>query len=149
MDSTDLSIALRVEWAKAKARADRWEEEVVLLDEEMRRTLEFCSWKAAWWESQIIQREPLLPSDGPLMDGLRAYAYKQAALEREISDKWALKWRGTRNRSIPVISAVMGEDWVTPGDGQEMSIDDFTNDLIELELDDQYGGDAVGSDCED
>jgi len=43
----------------------------------------------------------------------------------------------------------MGEDWVTPGDGQEMSIDDFINDLIELELDDQYGEDAVGSDCED
>jgi len=43
----------------------------------------------------------------------------------------------------------MGEDWVTPGDGQEMSIDDFINDLIELELDDQYRGDAVGSDCED
>lgn len=27
--------ALRVEWAKAKVRADRWEEEVVLLNEEM------------------------------------------------------------------------------------------------------------------
>jgi len=43
MDSTDLSIALHVEWAKAKARANRWEEEVVLLNEEMCRTLEFCS----------------------------------------------------------------------------------------------------------
>ena len=143
MDSTDSLIALRVEWAKAKARADRWGEEVVLLDEEMRRTLEFCSWKAAWWESRITQR---VPSDGPLADGLRAYAYKQAALEREISDKWALKWRGTRNQAIPVISAVMGEDWLTPSDGQE---DDFVHDLIELELDDQYEGDAVGSDCED
>ena len=80
------------------------------------------------------------------MDGLRAYAYKQAALERKISDKWALKWRGTRNQAIPVISAVMGEDWLTPSDGQE---DDFVHDLIELELDDQYEGDAVGSDCED
>ena len=40
----------------------------------------------------------------------------------------------------------MGEDWLTPSDGQE---DDFVHDLIELELDDQYEGDAVGSDCED
>ena len=80
---------------------------------------------------------------------MRAYAYRQAALEREISDKWALTWRGTRNRATPVISSVMGEDWVTPSDGQEMRMEDFVNDLIELELDDQYGEDAVGSDCED
>ena len=30
------SAALRVEWVKAKAHVDRWEEEVILLDEEMR-----------------------------------------------------------------------------------------------------------------
>jgi hypothetical protein len=36
-------LALRVEWAKAKARAARWEEEVVLLDEEMRRVIQFCA----------------------------------------------------------------------------------------------------------
>jgi hypothetical protein len=114
----------------------------------MRRILKFCSWKAAWWESQIMQRVSLLPSDGPLVDGLQAYAYKQAALEREIFKKWALKWKGTRNRAIPVISAHMGEDWVVAG-GEEMNVDDLANDLIELELDDPYGGDVVGSDCED
>ena len=30
-----------------------------------------------------------------------------------------------------------------------MNVDDLANDLIELELDDPYGGDVVGSDCED
>src|SRR5882762_2397788 len=34
-------LALRVEWAKSQARADRWNEEVVLLDEEMRRVIEY------------------------------------------------------------------------------------------------------------
>ena len=62
-----------------------------------------------------MQRVSLLPSDGPLADGLRAYAYEQAALEREIFKKWALKWKGTCNRAIPVISALMGEDWVVAG----------------------------------
>jgi hypothetical protein len=29
------SLAMRVEWAKMKARADRWEEEILLTIEEM------------------------------------------------------------------------------------------------------------------
>ena len=143
-------IALCIEWAKPKAWADWWEEEVVLLNEEMWRILKlkFCNWKAAWWESWIMQWVSLLPSDGPLVDGLWAYAYKQAALECEIFKKWALKWKGTCNCAIPVIFALMGEDWVVPS-REEMSVDDLANDLIELELDDLYGGDVVGSDCED
>jgi hypothetical protein len=137
-----------VEWAKAKARADRWEEEVVLLNEEMRRILEFCNRKAAWWENKIQQQESE-QMDEPLADGLRAYAHQQAALEREISTKWAHKWRQTRNRAIPIISAVMGEDWVAGGDVEDIDMDDLANDLIELELDDEDGGKVVGSDCED
>jgi len=117
----------------------------VTLNEEMRRTLEFCSWKANWWEAQITQRESSLLPDDPLAGGLKAYAHQQAALEREIAMKWAFKWRGTRNRAIPIVSAVMGVGWVVHDDGEEMSIDDLANDLIELELDDE----AVGSDCED
>lgn len=141
-----LFVALRVEWAKAKARADRWEEEVVLLDEEMRRILEFCRWRASWWESQILQRD--LPPDTPLSDGMLAYAHQQAALEREISANWVLKWRGTRNRASPIIHAVMGEDWVVHVDSEEMSMDDLDNGLIELELD-EATNDPVGSDYED
>ncbi|KAF8223543.1 hypothetical protein L208DRAFT_1078317, partial [Tricholoma matsutake] len=38
-----------VEWVKAQVRAERWWEEVILLEEEMRRVLEFCQWKARWW----------------------------------------------------------------------------------------------------
>ncbi|KAF8224566.1 hypothetical protein L208DRAFT_1310555 [Tricholoma matsutake] len=43
---------IRVKWAKARARAEQWQEEVILLEEEMRRVLEFCQWKARWWEYQ-------------------------------------------------------------------------------------------------
>lgn len=118
----------------------------MLLNEEMRRTLEFCSWKANWWETQITQRESSLLPDDPLAGGLKAYAHQQAALEREIATNWAFKWRRTRNRAIPIVSAVMGDGWVVHDDGEMMSIDDLANDLIELELDDD---EAVGSDCED
>ncbi|KAF8139538.1 hypothetical protein K438DRAFT_1995909 [Mycena galopus ATCC 62051] len=40
---------IRVEWTKARGRAECWREELLLLEEEMRRVLEFCSWKALWW----------------------------------------------------------------------------------------------------
>jgi len=43
---------MRVEWAKTKARADRWHEEVLLVSEEMCRVLYFFQWKAEWWASQ-------------------------------------------------------------------------------------------------
>ncbi|KAF5375829.1 hypothetical protein D9615_008231 [Tricholomella constricta] len=36
-----LQDALCIEWCKSKARSDRWSEEVELLQEEMRRVLEF------------------------------------------------------------------------------------------------------------
>jgi hypothetical protein len=39
-----VSLSLHVEWAKAKAWANQWEE-VILLDEKMRQVLVFCGWK--------------------------------------------------------------------------------------------------------
>lgn len=114
----------------------------------MCRTLEFCNWKAHWWESQITQRESLLLPDEPLAGGLKAYAYQQAALERDIAKKWAFKWRGTQNCAITIITKIMGDGWVVYDDGEEMSVDDLANDLIELELG-ENGDETVGSDCED
>jgi hypothetical protein len=69
-------------------------------------------------------------------------------LEQEITRKWAFKWRGTHNCAILIVSAVMGDGWVVHDDGEEMSIDDLANNLIELELNED-GDKVVGSDCED
>lgn len=44
-----LDDSLQVEWAKAQARKQRWEEEVLLIHEEMRRVVMFYEWKAHWW----------------------------------------------------------------------------------------------------
>ncbi|KAF8183464.1 hypothetical protein K438DRAFT_1974947 [Mycena galopus ATCC 62051] len=41
--------ALRIEWARARTRAWRWTEQVDLVEEEMRRVLQFLDWKAEWW----------------------------------------------------------------------------------------------------
>ncbi|PIL23577.1 hypothetical protein GSI_14890 [Ganoderma sinense ZZ0214-1] len=44
------------EWARAKARVERWEEEETLLLEEMRRVLAYFEWKAQWWRRQAPRR---------------------------------------------------------------------------------------------
>jgi hypothetical protein len=51
---------VKSEWAKSRARAARACEEVLLLREEMRRTLEFLQWKAKWWlsRSDLRSAEP-------------------------------------------------------------------------------------------
>ena len=70
---------MRGEWAKAMAWADRWEEDIILLNEEMRRVLKFCTWKADWWTKQVLLRQGL---DAPLAEGLHAYAAGQADMEQ-------------------------------------------------------------------
>ncbi|KAJ7168780.1 hypothetical protein C8R46DRAFT_1218172 [Mycena filopes] len=67
--------SLRVEWCRAKARKQRWEEEVLLLREEMRRVLRYLEWQAAWWLERVSARGNVVM---PLQAGLEAYARRQA-----------------------------------------------------------------------
>ncbi|KAF9492528.1 hypothetical protein BDN71DRAFT_1483780 [Pleurotus eryngii] len=48
--NTKREIAIRIEWCKARARAHRWQEECILLQEEMRRVKEFHRWQAGIWK---------------------------------------------------------------------------------------------------
>ncbi|KAJ7874256.1 hypothetical protein B0H13DRAFT_2348668 [Mycena leptocephala] len=80
---------IRVEWMKARARADRWREEIMLVDEEMRRVLDFCTWKANWWMERVNGREGV---SEPLAEGLRAYALEQATRERAWATSWGAMW---------------------------------------------------------
>ncbi|TDL25097.1 hypothetical protein BD410DRAFT_717811, partial [Rickenella mellea] len=80
--------AMRVEWAKSWARAERWREEVILVTEEMRRTLAFLEWRAKWWESQVDSRMETVD----VKSGLRAYAMKQAAVQRDLAKRFARLW---------------------------------------------------------
>ncbi|KAJ7046193.1 hypothetical protein C8F04DRAFT_938986 [Mycena alexandri] len=87
---TDLSFtALRIEWAKARARALRWTEEVDLLEEEMRRILQFLTWRGRWWRERADGRGR---EDGPQREGERAYAYRQARLQEQLCAGFADKW---------------------------------------------------------
>ena len=68
---------LRSEWAKSRARADRASEEVLLVREEMRRTLEYFNWKATWWEEWGKLKTQV---DRSCLEGLQAYLMEQATL---------------------------------------------------------------------
>jgi hypothetical protein len=92
-DSEDLHAALRVEWCKAQERASRWEEEVELVVEEMRRTLVYFKWLAHEWEKKATLRvDTSSPTDDVTMAGISAYAHKQAALYRKLVDIFINNW---------------------------------------------------------
>ncbi|KAG0695048.1 hypothetical protein DFH29DRAFT_985048 [Suillus ampliporus] len=84
-----LSEGLRIEWCKSRARANRWAEEVELLQEEMRRVADFLSWHAGWWEEQANRRTTLA---APEQEGIEGYAKCQAALHRAMRDRFQKMW---------------------------------------------------------
>jgi hypothetical protein len=91
---------LRVEWLKCRARAARWKEEIQLIEEEMRRALEFCSWKVKWWEQQAHRRSTVHPH---IQEGLIAYATENAAAERRRLMSWSNAWAAVRQRAAQVL----------------------------------------------
>ncbi|KAJ6452905.1 hypothetical protein DFH09DRAFT_1351463 [Mycena vulgaris] len=88
--SQAMNEAVRIEWAKARARAMRWTEEVDLLEEEMRRILQFLEWRSTWWMAQINQRGL---EEGPQLEGETAYATRQAKLQAALRDRFADLWK--------------------------------------------------------
>ena len=78
-----------MEWAKAQARAQRWQEEVELLIEEMRRVLEYSDYMAGIWRSRMTQRTV---SDKLLQSGIEAYSLKQANSWTARATKFAKLW---------------------------------------------------------
>ncbi len=82
-------IGLRCEWVKSKARADRWNEEVQLVKEEMRRVLAFLEWKAFWWAEEggrVLEVRP------DIADGICAYAAKQASIYHALARSFKMSW---------------------------------------------------------
>ncbi|KZP31898.1 hypothetical protein FIBSPDRAFT_944525 [Athelia psychrophila] len=89
--------ALHIEWCRARARAMRWSEEVLLLREEMRRVQGFSQWQADWWTGQTRHLADLPPEDA---EGIGAYAAKQASIRLQMASSFDHLWR-TEWLSIP------------------------------------------------
>jgi len=120
-------IALRVEWTKARARATRWREEVLLLKEEMRRVLRFLEWKAEWWADKV-GGDSDMPTSG-VSAGMRAYALQQADLQTSLKKHFIRLWESPLALSDTASDAVDNVDAVDNGidvgdDGDDDDDDD-------------------------
>ncbi|KAJ7432065.1 hypothetical protein B0H11DRAFT_2165471 [Mycena galericulata] len=120
---------IRIEWTKARARADRWREELILLEEEMRRVLAFCAWKASWWDDRRWVQKGVSPE---LAEGLCAYATEQAARERGWEGKWGSRWKKVRERAanaaVPLeveVDEEVAYGEYDNGDGEVDDVDDL------------------------
>ena len=90
----EVAISIRAHWARCHARAERYEEEVQLTVEEMRRTLEFFKWKSRWWLTlQNSRADSVTPPDPQIQHGLQAYAHRQAVMYSSLVETYVSHWR--------------------------------------------------------
>jgi hypothetical protein len=121
-----LDDSLQVEWSKSHARKERWEEEVLLVEEEMRRVILYHNWHGQWWRSRGACRSDV---DSPILHGVAAYAEKQAHLSEQLAHSCAVYWLPTFK------SKDMSPDWeivadVTPVQcGAPLATDEVEDDV--------------------
>ncbi|KAF7377131.1 CxC2 domain-containing protein [Mycena sanguinolenta] len=94
---------VRVEWCKAYARVKRWQEEVLLLQEEMSRCLRTLEWQAGTWDKKADTAYYCgkLVYTGTHLDGAKAFAARQAAVRRVLAARFRRLWWGLTNRIEP------------------------------------------------
>lgn len=141
---------LMVEWCKSRARAQRWVEEVRLLDEEMRRVLAFCESMAVIWDGRRRPKEtiPLTKTqerwaaDKAWEDGVCAYACKQAWVRRAQAAKWTPIIATMRMEALTFLSTHTAEGICTssPLDGllervDAMTFEEVAEDASDVEID--------------
>jgi hypothetical protein len=94
----------------------RWNEEVSLLKEEMRRVLVFLRWKSDDWsrkgDTTTISSLATCPY---LLEGLYAYARRQARVFRDIHDHFLGIWGGLElpREHLTEPACPIGLDWDT------------------------------------
>ena len=93
-DDPDLNAVLRVEWCKAQERAKRYEEEVELVVEEMRRTLVSLEADALEWERRAASSISLPAVEAATAIGIASYAYKQAEVRHKLARTFIDDWYG-------------------------------------------------------
>ncbi|THU89992.1 hypothetical protein K435DRAFT_802334 [Dendrothele bispora CBS 962.96] len=88
---------LQTEWCKAYAQVKRWKEEVLLLQEEMRRCLITLEWQACQW----VERARIDTFKGERLEGASAYyAHEQAAIQHSIASRFQKPWNSTDLREF-------------------------------------------------
>jgi hypothetical protein len=113
----------------------------MLLQEEMRRVVAYLYWKGDWWVSQAERRQGQAATD--ILNGLRGYAYRQAAFSRQLATNCLEYWvNGLKELGLNVAWALSYEGHLCPltnpaqvGDGGQ----DSDSDENEEEVDEDGG----------
>ncbi|KAK0449374.1 hypothetical protein EV421DRAFT_1900069 [Armillaria borealis] len=125
-DRPAIHEALHIEWCKACARMLCWEEEVELLNEEMRRVLAYKEWHHSWWMSQLGMRTRISED---LQEGLTAYAYEHAVQDWSCASELKKKWHPLRKLAIELLEGLP----ITEVYEYEVEEDDISDDVTEEE----------------
>ncbi|KAI4517304.1 hypothetical protein K525DRAFT_153413, partial [Schizophyllum commune Loenen D] len=88
-DEANVLETVRCLWAKALARKDRWVEEVVILQEDMRRCLRSLEWEADKWRERASVN---IGQGDAYFSGTRAYALRQVAQWTALRDHFKSGW---------------------------------------------------------
>lgn len=89
------STGLRIQWCKSRARAIRWQEECVLIQEELRRTFETLQWEGLQW----LQRGRVVfpgetENNNHMFQARYAYASRQQNMRMQYVNVLREKWSG-------------------------------------------------------
>jgi hypothetical protein len=68
----------------------------MLIQEEMRRVLEYMSWFANWWTSHAAVPSKSIAHDPYLSEGFTAYAAKQADLRLSLRNHFQILWENVQ-----------------------------------------------------
>ena len=135
-ESREYDDTMRAEWARSKARADRWEEEVELLVEEMHRVVMFLEAESTGWQARADARvrglsHPRISFD--IEDGVRAFAMRHAAVYQALAFRFASTW-------APLLNALgrppkWSEEYTAHAGVSSTDAGELSEDLEELEDD--------------
>jgi hypothetical protein len=116
---------------KSRARANQSKEEIQLVEEEMRRALEFGRWSQNLWMQRATLRTG---TTSQLQEGLMAYAAEMADMEDRRRILWEVKWADIRERARLVL-----EGQLKDRDGEEGIL--IPKMTVELDIDSEEGQD--------
>jgi hypothetical protein len=122
-----------VKWLKQRARAQRWREEILLVEEEMRRSLIFCLWRARWWMARASGASNHSGKPTYFIEGLVAYAMEQKESEEQRAIDWATKWGAIRDRAKVVLQGHLSKDDHNTGSLPELRVELVAEDDREVE----------------
>ncbi|KAG6806431.1 hypothetical protein H0H92_011348 [Tricholoma furcatifolium] len=113
MDEEAKEEALRIEWCKTRARAHRWQEECLLLNEEMRRVIAFFECKGREWTRRAAATYTHV--NPATAEGLQAYARRQHRLcHALIAHCWEV-WDGLSSKLL-AMEFITDKDLVAVGE---------------------------------